>query len=365
MDGPEDWAVRADRLQAAGDPWGQRIALWMARASATHKREHRLLRDALAELEAAHGEHFFGPELLALLANKGFPARQLGWECGYIVRARIMAPKQGFAGLAMADIVQALVRSPAAEFLGHLAVGLLDFESHGLRAAVAAASAGRPLGALAGLFLGSDGRNPGWMACAALGDLSPLWPITPQLRTLRLRGCDIELGRFEHRSLQRLEIETTGLPAASVRSLALAKLPELRHMKVWLGLPTYAAIDTIDDLMPLFESTTLPKLEQLGLQKSTIHDDIAIALADSKLLEQLRKVDLQDGGMSERGARALLDNARRFHHLDLLDLRKNPNLGGLVQQLRAAIPSVRVDDEQIRSAAGFQIISHIEVSRKQ
>jgi predicted DNA-binding WGR domain protein len=338
----EEWAVRADRLQAAGDPWGQRIALEMARADAAGPAKRKLGKE-LDELEAAHGEHFFGAELLALLNQEGFDkVARLDWKYGYIVKARVAMPEYGFKGPEVEAILAALVKSPAAEFLRELTVGLCDFEAGGLRDAIPALTSGRPLAALETLFLGDFSRDDQEISWVDHGELQGLWSITPKLRTLRLRGADIRLGKFEHPSLQRLEIETGGLPPASVRSLAAAKLPELRHMEVWFGRKSYGGTDTIDDLMPIFSSETLPKLEHLGLQNSEVQDEIAIALVGSKLLAQVGSVDLSMGTMREPGARALIANAKDFKHLKSLNLEDNYIPQGLHVLLRNAIPVVQV-----------------------
>jgi predicted DNA-binding WGR domain protein len=341
-DGIEDWAVRADRLQAAGDPWGQRIALEMARADATGADKRKLGKE-LAELDAEHGEHFFGASLLALMAEEGFDkVARLEWKHGYIVRGRIAMPEYGFKGPHGADILRALVASPAAEFLRDLTVGLVDFEGDGLIAAVPALSSGKPLGQLEKLFLGDFSADDQEISWVGYGDLSPLWSITPKLRTLRLRGANMLLGQFEHPSLQRLEIETGGLPPEAVRSLAAAKLPELGHMEVWFGRPDYGGTASIDDLMPLFSSTTLPKLEHLGLQNSHVQDEIAIALAGSKLLAQVGSVDMSMGTMREVGARALIANAKSFKHLKSLNLEDNYIPAELHAALIKAIPAVKL-----------------------
>ncbi len=340
----EDWAVRADRLQAAGDPWGQRIALEMARADATGPDKRKLGKE-LAELEAAHGEHFFGPELLALMtADKATfeKVARLDWKHGYIVRAKVGTPEYGFKGPKVVEVLQAIAKSPAAEFLAELTVGLVDFEGGGVRGAAAALATGGSLPALETLFLGDFSRDDQEISWVDHGDLGPLWPITPKLRTLRLRGSGMRLGKFEHPSLQRLEIETGGLPGESVASLAAAKLPELSHMEVWFGREDYGGITTIDTLLPLFSTTSLPKLEHLGLQNSEMQDDIAVALAGSKLLAQVGSVDLSMGTMREAGAKALIANAKRFQHLKSLNLDNNFIPSELHDRLRKAIPAAKL-----------------------
>lgn len=338
----EDWAVRADRLQAAGDPWGQRIALEMAREAAKGADKRKLGKE-LAELDAAHGEHFFGPELLALMQAEEFEkVARLEWKHGYIVRAKVGSPEYGFKGPKVTACLSAIAKSPAAEFLANLTVGLVDHEGGGLSGVVPALSSGRPLANLETLFLGDFSQDDQEISWVGHGDLSPLWPITPKLRTLRLRGAGMKLGKFEHPSLQRLEIETGGLPAESVASLAAAKLPELGHMEVWFGRTEYGGTVDISKLMPLFSNPDLPKLEHLGLQNSEMQDAIAAALANSPLLAQVGSVDLSMGTLREPGVAAMVAAAKSFKHLKSLNLDANFIGYDLQEQLRKAIgPAVK------------------------
>lgn len=319
----EDWAVRADRLQSEGDPWGQRIALEMAREAAKGADKRKFTKE-LDALEAEHGEHFFGAELLALKEQDGFDkCARLEWKCGYIVRARVASPEFDFDGPSIEDILRALVKSPAAEFLADLTVGVFGYEGDGIDGVASIIAEGGVRRELTKLFLGDFSRDEQEISWVRHGDLEPLWTITPKLQTLRLRGAGMTFGKFEHPSLQRLEIETGGLPAEAVRSLAAAKLPELRHMEVWFGRTSYGGTDDINDLLEIFSSKTLPKLSHLGLQNSEMADAIVVELARGSLLAQVGSLDLSMGIMREAGARALIDNAAKFKHLKSINLEAN------------------------------------------
>lgn len=322
-DAQADWSVRADELQAAGDPWGQRIALWIAREAASSAEKRKLTKE-LAALDAEHRDHFYGPELAELMAADGFErVARLTWEYGYISKARVGVPDYGVKGPAAEDVLRAVVASPAAKYLRELTVGLYDFEGGGLSGVGSDIASGGPLEHLERLFIGDFHAEEQEISWVGHGDLSPLWAVTPKLTSLRLRGAAIQLGEFEHPTLARLEIETGGLPHASVVSLATAKLPELTHMEVWFGRTDYGGTTDIDALRPIFTSKTLPKLRHLGLQNAEMQDQIAIELATSPLLAQVESVDLSMGTMREPGAQAILANAARFKHLKSLKLENN------------------------------------------
>lgn len=326
-----DWSVRADELQAAGDPWGQRIALWIAREAATTAKKRALTKE-LAALDSKHAEHFYGSALAELLEVEGFAdMARLTWEYGYISKARVGMPEHGFKGPKAKDILRAIVGSPAAKHLRDVTIGLYDFEGGGLAGVGSDLASGGTLAQLERLFIGDFHAEQQEISWVDLGDLSPIYALTPKLGTLRLHGSGMVLGQLEHPTLARIEIETGGLPRDSVVSLANAKLPELVHLEVWFGRPDYGGTNDVAALRPIFTSKTLPKLRHLGLQNADMQDQIAAELANSPLLAQVESVDLSMGTLREPGARAILANAASFKHLKSLNLESNyipSELGG-------------------------------------
>jgi hypothetical protein len=248
-----------------------------------------------------------------------------------------VASPYDYEGPSIEDILRALVKSPAAEYLADLSVGLFGYDGDGIDGVASIIAEGGVRRELTTLFLGDFSRDEQEISWVAHGNLEPLWTITPKLETLRLRGAGMTLGKFEHASLQRLEIETGGLPAESVRSLAAAKLPQLRHMEVWFGRTSYGGTDDIADLLAIFSSKTLPELEHLGLQNSEMADAIVAELARGSLLTQVGSLDLSMGTMREAGARALIDNAAKFKHLKSINLDENYIPANLHDRLRKAL----------------------------
>lgn len=175
--------------------------------------------------------------------------------------------------------------------------------------------------ALEDLFIGDfvfpDETEISW---ATAGDASALWKALPNLRTLRLRGGGIGLGRIEHEKLRSLIVETGGLPGDAVASLAAARLPSLEKLVVWFGDPGYGAEATIDRFVPFFANTGFPKLEKLGLKNAAFTDALAEALVVSPFAPRIMELDLGMGTLTDRGAEALAKGARRFERLERLEL---------------------------------------------
>lgn len=341
-DRADQFAVRADELQAAGDPWGQRIALSIALDKApTKSAERKKLLKELSLLEQAHAAHFFGGTLHELMQQDEFEkVARLTWEYGYIVRARIGKPDYDSDGPDAAAVIAAVMKSPASEYLRELTIGLTDWEGGGLTNAHAAIAKGNVRSHLETVYIGDFTGEEQEISWVDHGDVSQWFDKAPNLRHLRVHGAGISFGKkLEHPKLARLEIETGGLPEETVAALAKAKLPELSHLEVWFGRVNYGGTTNIKVLMPLFSTKTLPKLEHLGLQNSEMQDRIAAALAKSKLLAQVSSVDMSMGTMREPGARAILDNAAAFKHLKSLNLSRNYIPSALCTELRRAFGS--------------------------
>lgn len=338
-----EFAVLADKLQAAGDPWGQRIALNIALVETAPKSpERKKLLKELVALDKEHGKHFFGAALQKLMKAKDFEkVAHLTWEYGYITRARIGQPDYDMRDPKAGDVIAAVMKSPASEYLRDLTIGLTSYEGGGLLDAHTGIAKGLVHEHLESMFIGdfiADQQEISWVDH---GDVSTWFDKVPNLRRLRLRGIGMTFGKaLVHPKLERLEIETGGLPEAAVAAIAKAKLPEMTHLEVWFGRVNYGGTTNIEALRPLFTNKNLPKLEHLGLQNAEMQDEIAAELVKSQLLAKVSSVDLSMGTMREPGARAILDNAARFKHLKSLNLNRNYIPAELCEQLRTALGSI-------------------------
>ena len=325
FDNPHPWQVYADWLQQEGDPWGERVSLEMERERAKGAAKAKLTKQIDA-LDQEHATHYYGASLAKLMRSKDF-AQVAGLETtrGFITGVRARSPEYDWSGTAPNTILAAVVKSPASRFLRSIRVGLIDWDypvslSKGVDAIIKAGK----LHALEQLFIGDfefpDEQEISWVD---VGKVAKVYPIAPNLRSLHLRGASIVLGKLEHPRLEHLLIETGGLPGAAVGSVGRAKLPQLRRLELWFGRQEYGGGGSVRQLAPLLKGEGVPRLEHLGLKNAEFQDDIAKALAKSKILTQLRSVDLSMGTMHEPGARAILAAADRFKHLELLDLGDN------------------------------------------
>lgn len=343
------WQVYADWLQSQGDAWGERVSLALQRDKAKGAAKAKLTKQ-IAAYDQTHAEALYGSTLAAMLDNPQFEqVALLSAPYGLFLTVKVKSPQYDWKGVAPSTVLAAIIKSPAARLLHSISIGLIDYEYPvNLGKGIEAISKAGKLESLRTLFIGDfeypDENEISWVA---VGNVAKVLPVAPKLRALHLRGAEISLGALEHPTLESLRIETGGLPGGAVASVGKCKLPELRHMEVWLGTDEYGGSGKISQLEPLFEGSGVPKLEHLGLKNSDFEDDIAIALSKSKLLAQLRSVDLSMGTMHEPGAQAIIDNAEKFRHLLSLNLDRNFIPDDLDAQLRVLLGDiVSVDDQE-------------------
>jgi hypothetical protein len=223
-----------------------------------------------------------------------------------------------------------------------------------------AAAAGR-LTSLSALFLGdiiSEEHEISWIEQT---DVSPLFAVYPHLEHFRVRGGNgLRLGTFRHERLKSLVVESGGLDASVVRDITSSQLPSLEHLELWLGDENYGASAEIVDLAPLFTGKLYPKLSSLGLRDSELSDAIAVAVADSPVLERLCVLDLSLGTLSDNGAAAFLSSPAAAR-LELLDIHHHYCSDEMIEKLGAAGIKVDASDGQKPDQDGDELYRYVAV----
>jgi hypothetical protein len=261
-------------------------------------------------------------------------------------------------------VLAALVKSSAARLLTEINIGLMDHDYPvDLQSGIDAICKAGKLEALQSVFIGDfeypDEQELSWVEAGAVGKVLL---IAPNLRSLHVRGGGIDIGKLEHDKLENLFLETTGLPKSAVGSVGKCKLPSLTRMEVWLGNDERGGDGNVKQLAELFKGTGVPKLEHLGLKNCEWQDEIAVALAKSQVLAQLKTLDLSLGTMHGAGAEAILANAAKFHHLEHIDLSRNFLSDEHVKQLRKAFgKKVDVSDQEEADDDGEDTYYYISV----
>ncbi|HEY2494003.1 MAG TPA: STM4015 family protein [Paenibacillus sp.] len=177
-------------------------------------------------------------------------------------------------------------------------------------------------------------------------NLSPLLAAFPKLQSLTIKGStELSLDPLEHQSLQELIIICGGLPQEVLHQITNAKLPELQKLELYLGVDNYGFSGSVEDVLPLLQSGLFPKLKYLGLKDSEIQDEIAIAVADAPILDQLETLDLSYGTLSDVGSEALIAS-ERIKKLQHLNISYHYMSGSMVKRWQDSGMSVDVSDQQ-------------------
>lgn len=244
-----------------------------------------------------------------------------------------------------------LLADPASDQLAAIVIGvwgpwdeLYEYSSGHIVEALATAAPQLPN--LKALFLGDITMDENEVSWIIQTDLSPLWAAFPKLEILQVRGSNnLSFGAIDHAYLRSLVIECGGLPRNVLKEVTTANLPGLEHLELYLGEPGYGFDGSITDVEPLLTGDKFPKLKYLGLRDSEIADQVAMAVAQSPLLERLDVLDLSLGTLGDQGGQALLD-CPAMTQLKKLDLHHHYLSDGLMKKLEALPIEVDVSDQE-------------------
>lgn len=251
-------------------------------------------------------------------------------------------------GKRMETEIERLSASPEAAGLTSLTIGdwgqAYENSSEETVQALVKYSASFP--ALRKLFIGDMSYEECEISWITQSDLSPLLPAYPELQSLTIQGgTSLRLSQLQHDKLEELIIITGGLSKDVLADLAGSTLPNLQKLELYLGVDNYGFDGGLEDLLPLIEPGKFPKLTYLGLKNSEIQDEIAAALADAPILDQLHTLDMSLGTLSDTGAEALLAS-ERVKGLKLLNLSHHFMSDEMMLRLKNSGLPVDVSDQQ-------------------
>jgi hypothetical protein len=172
-----------------------------------------------------------------------------------------------------------------------------------------------------------------------LGSLQPLWPELARIKELTVQAGAVDLGAIALPAATTVAIATLGTGGA-VAALAAAEWDAVESLSLDLFDPAApgGAPLTIPVLRPLLDRLPrLPALRHLGLSQHDAGDGVVEALLRSNVLPRLTSLDLSASGISDVGARAILERADAFAHLDSLDLRENDLSAGAANALERTL----------------------------
>ncbi|OBR63461.1 hypothetical protein A7K91_17015 [Paenibacillus oryzae] len=251
-------------------------------------------------------------------------------------------------GKRMENEIEKLANSPESAQLSSLIIGEWgqSYENSSKETVEALVKHSARFPSLRKLFIGDMSSEECEISWIIQSDLSPLLSAFPELQSLTIQGGnELELSRLEHDKLEELIIITGGLPQSVLKSIAGANLPNLRKLELFLGVEDYGFDGGLEDVMGVIPPGKFPKLTYLGLKNSELQDEIAIALCDHDILEQLETLDLSLGTLSDKGGEALLA-CPRIKSLKKLDLNYHFMSDEMVSRFESSGLPVDVSDQQ-------------------
>jgi uncharacterized protein (TIGR02996 family) len=345
-DNADAYLVYGDWLQRQGDPRGELIALQHAAMQASGEEATKLKQQVSALLKKRKGT------LLGDLADAVKEEElKVEWHLGFIRSARV-GQKDYDSERDVGELVKELLAHPSARFIQGLTIGMAHYDDENdygdvVTALTEALTEQGGSKTLQSLFIGDfeypDDTEISW---SHIHDVSALYKLLPNLRSLRLRGASVELGNVDLPELREFTVETGGLPLSAVKSITAAQWPKLEKLEVWFGSDNYGGEGGVEDIQPLLDGKGLPKLKSLGLCNSEFTDELCKLLPQAKVLPQLARLDLSMGTMSDAGARILAENAAAFAHLEHLDLTRNTLTDEGTKLVAKLCPSVAAGDQR-------------------
>lgn len=244
--------------------------------------------------------------------------------------------------------IEKLSQSPESASLTSLIIGDWGqaYENSSEEAVQALAKHSASFPALRKLFIGEMSYEECEISWIVQSDLSPLLTAYPQLQSLTVQGSNnLSLGELKHDQLEQLTIICGGLGKDVIAQVADSELPNLRKLELYFGVDQYGFDGSIEDILPLIEPGKFPKLTYLGLKNSEIQDEIAEAVANAPILDQLDTLDLSLGTLSDKGAEALLASDR-IKGLKAIDLSHHYMSDEMVQRWAQSGLQADVSDQQ-------------------
>ncbi|BBH20332.1 hypothetical protein Back11_16770 [Paenibacillus baekrokdamisoli] len=170
------------------------------------------------------------------------------------------------------------------------------------------------------LFIGDMSFEECEVSWITQSNLAPLLAAFPELTSFTIKGSTgLALDPARHDKLEELTIICGGLGKEVIASISKGSFPRLKKLELYLGVDQYGFDGDLEDVLTLIEPGKFPQLTYLGLKNSEIQDEIAIALANAPILDQLQTLDLSMGTLTDKGAEALFnsDKVKKLQHLDL------------------------------------------------
>ena len=305
-----------------------------------------------------------GRVALGPLAGADDMLYDLAWDRGFLDTCGLRYSDDRYRGrrepLDFEAALEALLDDPGpGRFLRRLTLGLAFHEDNDYRFACALLGQ-RPRPLLEELGIGDYTTDECELNWTQISASASLWAALPNLRSLWLRAGTLELEPIDLPKLEELEIITGGLSADALGIIASAAWPRLGKLSLQVGLKSQGATRNLDLLTPILDAHAVPKLEHLGILNCEFTDELCERLPRSRILPQLRSLDLSMGTMGEAGVEHLVAEAAKFRHLEFIDVDDNFLPDTARARLASLGPEIRFGDQRDEAEEGGRYASAFE-----
>ena len=309
LDDPQARVVLADDLQERGEPQGELIAVQSALAGEDlGAAERKKLEKREVALLTANHERWWGPlsQFLRRPGNKlpAHPPLEVTWDRGFVSAVRIQRSMK----FQFDHVYGELRKLPIARTIKKLVLG--DPQLDAARNTVIHYGT---------IFQVMEREGiPPHLTELVIGD------VTPQRRP-RVHLGDARGAIMACTHLERLEV------IGATGTIAPITMPTLRELSI-SGLSRVAVHPLVDSKLPALTELTINGVESRALVE---------LLLGSPLLQQLQRLTMSHCQMQDPDLSIFYMHARRFEHLELLDLRGNHFSAGMVADVRTRLPQLQ------------------------
>ncbi|PHM09509.1 hypothetical protein [Nostoc sp. 'Peltigera malacea cyanobiont' DB3992] len=152
--------------------------------------------------------------------------------------------------------------------------------------------------------------------------------LKPELKIIQVRNnqnnSNITIKPFRHERLKTLIVDADGISDSNITKICNLNLPSLEYFELWLSRSDLSNIN-IDNLAPVLSGESFPNLVYLAVRKCGNMSEVAQAIVNSPIMENLKVLELTDGNISNGGALLNSPAINRLHTLDVSGNRLHKN----------------------------------------
>ncbi|MCF4969736.1 hypothetical protein [Nostoc sp. CMAA1605] len=189
--------------------------------------------------------------------------------------------------------------------------------------------------------------------------IHPLLKAYPNLELLHIRGCmvkedilkpelkivqvrnhqnnsNIPIKSLRHESLKTLIVDADGISDDNLAKVCNLDLPSLEYFELWLNRSNFSKIN-IDSLAPMLSGEFFPNLAYLAIRQCGNLNEVAQAIVNSPIIENLKILELTDGNFSNGDVLLNSPAVDRLHTLDVSGNRLHKDIIEQLSELKCRV----------------------------